>query len=128
LILRAVVLYKHVLPTSIIIGDTVPLTFEVSQPDGDPYDLTDHTVEFLVKRSRQDSDPAALINVSLDAGIVFTYTASQGVVTVTLSSDRTSLLRYGRLYYWQLRLTTPTGEIFTPEEGTLLALNDGPLS
>ena len=120
-------LYTNVLPTNILIGDTVPLTFEVSQPDGDPYDLTDNTVEFFVKRSRQDSDDAALIHATLTSGIVFTYTASQGVVTVTLTNDRTALLRYGRLYYWQLRITNPAGQVFTPEEGTFLALNDGPM-
>lgn len=115
------------LPTSILIGDTVPLTFEVSQPDGDAYNLTDHPVEFFVKRSRQDSDDAALFHGVLDAGIVFTYDALQGVITVTIPLDKTALLRYGRLYYWQLRITTPAGEVFTPEEGTFLALNNGPL-
>lgn len=123
----AFVLYTNVLPTNILIGDTVPLTFEITQPNGDAYSLIDHTIEFLVKRSRQDSDDAALIHATLISGIVFTYTASQGVITVTLSNDRTALLRYGRLYYWQLRITTPGGQVFTPEEGTFLALNDGPM-
>lgn len=114
-------------PINIIIGDTVPLTFEVTQPDEDAYNLTDHTVEFFVKRSRQDSDDAALYHGTLTQGIVFTYAATDGVVTVTISSDRTALLRFGRLYYWQLRVTTPAGQVFTPEEGTMLALNNGPM-
>ncbi len=127
MILPPFVLSSPVLPINVLIGDTVPLTFEISNPDGDPYNLTDHTVEFFVKRSRQDSDAAALIYESLTLGIVFTYTADQGVVTVTLRSDQTALMRFGRLYYFQLRLTTPAGEVFTPEEGTFLALNDGPM-
>jgi len=116
-----------VLPTPIQVGSTVPLTFEVVKPDGDAYDLTDHAVEFLIKRSLQDSDEAALWLGNLTLGIVFTYLAPDGVVTVSIPVSASSLIRYGRLYPWILRVTTPAGEVFEPETGTFLALNEGPL-
>lgn len=105
--------------TPITQGDSPTFRFTVTNSAGDPFDLTDHAVEFWIKRSLQDDDTAAEY---FGENAVIPYTEVDGIVDITIPATVTARLRVGRPYFWYLRvnhISTPT-DIYIPERGVFL--------
>lgn len=114
-------------PTKLTVtkGATGKFRFSILNPEGDALDLTDYDpVEFVLKRSHQDADSAAEFLGSLSDGIVLAYGMQDGVIDVSVPA--TLDLQYGRIYYWWVRLTHSSGDIYIPEKGTLIVLLEAP--
>jgi len=95
--------------------------------DGDPLDLTNYEIAFTIKRSTQDTDSAAVWqgvrtpNIS-GMGISFPYTASDGVVDVTIPSIATAAMRIRRPYWYDLTIIDASDLVTTVFKGTISVL------
>lgn len=108
--------------TPITQGDSPTLRFTVVNQAGDPFDLTDYVIEFLIKRSMQDTDAAAEFLGDEAGAVVVPFEQKDGIVDVTVSVAATTALRVGRPYFWFLRLTNEfdASDVITPERGQFL--------
>lgn len=110
------------LPVPIKVGVTESFALTITLPNGDPWDLTDYSVDFFVKRSLQDADSAALFHGTLSDGVAIAFTEADGIVNITIPKTATALMRRGRPYPWYILLVhTPTGAVKQPDAGTFLA-------
>jgi hypothetical protein len=109
-----------------IAGNTLIYQFPILGSTGDPFDLTNFTLRFTIKRSVQDSLAAAVYTASLGNGISYAYTAQDGVAIVTIPSTVTATMRIRRPYFWDLTLIQPFGNsqanVYTPYHGTISVL------
>lgn len=107
-------------------GDQATLQIAITNSDGTALDLTDYPdMLFTIKRSKQDSDIAAIFQGSLpgDAFAVLDP-ASDGLVQITIPAANTVLLRSGRVYYWDVQITDTDGNPVTPESGELVVTEE----
>jgi hypothetical protein len=107
---------------SLVQGDTGKLRIEVLNADGSPLDLTPFiSILFTIKRSRQDSDAAAIFQGSLDAGIVIASDITDNhAIDVSIPADNTAALRTGLLYFWDVQIKDTDDNTYTPCSGDLL--------
>jgi hypothetical protein len=109
---------------SIVQGDTAILRIPVLNPDGTPISLaTFHGIYFTIKRSKYDSDFAAIFQGSLEDGdIEVVGEDADGILDVTVPHTNTVQMRPGRPYYWDVELVEDeTGAVATPCFGTIFA-------
>ncbi len=109
----------------IVQGDTAQFQLTLKNPDCSPIDLTSYGVIFTLKRSKMDSDAAAIFQGSILSGaIVIIGVATDGVIEVTIPHANTVLLRPGKAYYWDIQLKDVAGSLATPCFGTLYAVGE----
>lgn len=111
-------------PTAILQGDSPTFRFPVLNLAEDPLPLADYIIEFLIKRSLQDPDAAAVfVGTEDNGGVTIPFESVDGIVDITVSVAASTAMRIGRLYPWQLRLTNEfdSTKVYTPARGMFLA-------
>jgi hypothetical protein len=108
-------------------GSTLTYQFPIVTSSGDPFDLTNYTLRFTIKRSVQDSLAAAVfVGTLANGGIGYAYTAQDGVVIVTIPSTVTATMRVVRPYFWDLQLVSGIApnqaKVYVPFHGTMSVL------
>jgi hypothetical protein len=104
-------------------GDRQSFTVTLTDGAGAPLNLTDLTVTFTAKRTRYDSDAAAVIQKSDGDGIVITTPAS-GVAVLTIEPEDTEELTNLRTLHWDIQVDDGSGDVRTPITGRLVILPD----
>ena len=81
---------------------------------------------FVVKKNRRDADADAIIQLDITS----TYTAGKGQITDAGAGDLKGQLVFevdaavsarllaGRVYFYDIKVLTSTGQLYTPESGT----------
>lgn len=106
-----------------VAGNTLIYQFPILGATGDPFDLTNYTIRFTIKRSIQDSLAAAVWVGTLGNGVAYSYTAEDGVVIVAIPSNVTASMRVLRPYFYDLQISyAPSQANYTPFHGTISVL------
>jgi len=98
----------------VIKGDTIPLTFTVTDYLGTPIDLTGSTTKFTVKKKVDDPDNKAIIAKSWSVHT----SPTTGVTDIILSRDDT--FRQPGTYFWDFQITGSGGAISTADLGEFI--------
>lgn len=113
----------------LIQGDTTDFQIELLNPDCTPIDLTDFGIIFTIKRSKMDSDAAAIFQGSLAGGaIVIVGMITGGVIKVTVPHNSTVLMRPGKGYYWDVQLKDVANNLRTPCYGMIFCVGETTLA
>jgi hypothetical protein len=109
----------------IVQGDTAVLQLTITKADCvTPEDLTPFSkIYFTIKRSAQDPDSAALFRGTLDDGDIDVLDAEAGSIEVTVPPSVTSLIRFGKPFYWDCQIESDSDNLYTPKYGTIHAVN-----
>jgi hypothetical protein len=99
---------------AVIKGDTMPLTFTVTDSTGTAVNLTGSTVRFTVKKKVDDPDNKAIIAKSWSSHT----NAVGGITDVTLTKDDT--FRQPGSYLWDFQITGSGGAISTCDLGEFI--------
>ena len=105
------------------VGTAPSWVFTVVDPEtaDDPVDISGATFAFYAKERATDADVDAVFSLT-SAGSEITITdAINGQGQIDNTAAKSGLLEAGRVYYWTLRVTFPTGEIRTVRKGSLKA-------
>lgn len=104
----------------IVKGDSVTYRLPFTQ-DGVAYDLsTVAGIWFTLKNSTGDADAAAVVQLSLGAGIEV-YDAEAGEANADFTYTQTNLLAVGRVYLYDVQIKTAAGQLFTALSGRMIA-------
>lgn len=105
-------------------GDTKVLTITVTR-DGQPYDLTGHTLWLTAKRTPTDADSAAVFQLSTTAGGITITNAAGGVARAEIAPTHTESLPavVNRLVY-DVQIADGTGGVYTVASGELVVRPD----
>jgi hypothetical protein len=105
---------------SIVQGDTVVLQIAIKNSDDTPANLAGFDITFTIKRSRYDSDQAAVFQGTLaDGDIAIVGSDEDGIIDVTVPAENSVLIRPGKPFYWDVQLTDIDDKTYTPCAGTL---------
>jgi hypothetical protein len=107
---------------SIVQGDTAVLRVAITNQDATPADLTGYDATFTIKRSRGDSDEAAVFQGTITDGSIVVVDADPtlGLLDVTVLAANTTQMRPGKPYYWDAQISQ-ADQVFTPCNGTIFA-------
>jgi hypothetical protein len=114
-----------------VIGDTTVLRFFIELADcSGPQDLTGFNIFFLLKRSKQDPNSAAIWSgsvladdIELDDQMDVTHAGKgRGYCNVTIPATATTLLREGVRFYWSITLVDIDLNQYTPDLGSVIAV------
>jgi len=92
-------------------GDTQTFDIAATEPDGDPFDLTDVELQFTVKRGFDDSDADAVFSKTIGSGITLDADPATGLATLVVDGDDTSDLMAPASLVWDLQ--ADDGEVVT---------------
>lgn len=81
----------------IVRGDTTTISVQVLDSDGNPIDLTGYTIFFTAKKSTDDIDEEAVLEMEAENG------DDQGMVDINFTADDTTYLE-PRSYWWDIQL------------------------
>lgn len=104
-------------PLSFVIGDTWPITGQLSYADGTPFNLNAGcAIEWLL----QDAAGDIVMDLSLAAGGITVLDPNAGTCLITVTPSQSGGLVVGA-YTDQLRATDPAGLVSTQWQGTINA-------
>ena len=87
-------------------GDDIPFSFAFTDINNNPLPLTGYTLYLTIKRNKTDTDAQAVVATSYTASVPLS-----GIIASTVSHTVTMMLL--GLYYYDFRVVTNTGQIFT---------------
>jgi hypothetical protein len=82
-------------------------------------DITGATFVFIVKPLELSADSAALFSLTSGGGEIVIADAALGLLQIDVTAAKASLLTPPLAYFWQLRMTLPSGEIRIVRKGKL---------
>ncbi len=104
-------------------GSSLQVTFTLKNPDGSLFDLTGCTAELMV---RQTYPAQTLIDASTANGKLVIATPTSGVIVWNIvPTDTPETIKFAQTtddtvdFIYDMKVTTGTGEVYTPVEGTL---------
>lgn len=108
-------------PFALTPGDAPTLRFALVRPDSGPFNLSDYTIDFYIKRSLQDTEMFEFHGYS-GFGVSLGGALKDGLIDVTVPADVTLGLRLHRPYPWYLRIAHQIllEKIYVPVRGTFL--------
>lgn len=111
---------------TLVQGDTALLRFQILNADDTPVDLDLFDIIFTIKRSRQDTDAAAIwqgFDTGASPAIVKGDPTTDGYCDVTIPATTTDLIRPGKPVFWDIEVEA--GDlIFTPLYGDILVTGE----
>lgn len=99
----------------VVQGNTVRLDVAVTVDGGTAADLTGCTLWFTLKEKRSDTDANAVFQKKTGGGGIVVLDAAGGLARITLSPDDTAVLVPSKAYFFDVKLRTPTGDLYTPD-------------
>lgn len=103
-------------------GDSRILDLTATTPADLPYNLTNTTLTFMVKRGYDDADADAVISKTMDNGVSITDAAG-GLASIFLSADDTANLRPDASYVYDIQ-AVDGDDVATLDTGSIRVLPD----
>ena len=94
-----------------------PVSVVIPDQAAQAVDLTGASFVFIVKTLESDADADALFTLSTAGGEIVIISATLGTIQIDATAAKSSLLTPLSSYFFQLRMTLPSGEIRIVRKG-----------
>lgn len=98
-------------------GDSLKITVDVEETNGDPVDLTGASATYLIKENMSDPDTDALVELTTSSGDISIVDATAGRLEVHIPTGETSGMT-GQKHH-RVRITDDSGNRSTVLTGTI---------
>lgn len=105
-------------------GDTPVWELAVTDKNGAPYDISGSTIWMTAKNNIDDTDLAAIFQLSTTTGEITLTTPLSGLAQIIPTAAATSGLTADAQLYYDIQVRTPANRTFTVVKGTLIVSRD----